>query len=343
MKSRIKLVIFLWTLVVWALFQLPVLAVDYILVPTVKGLDVVNCETGRVIEGARYSDYVLNTSYSPDGRRYYLNALHSIFAVDTKTFSLIDTYRFSTDLSRVTIFTTAVSNDGKQLFVSCQIVKKKQNIPKLNVLPPQFAIFDIGKKEVVRSYELPYGVHGIFPVRNDPDHAILFGLDVYKINLKTGELEMIMAGIHAEKDQEQRSIVAMYTNNSPGDHQLFAAPYYASSGLYYLILDMVSGEIRSIKSKEMAMPFSAALSPDKKYIYAGHDELVKVDVATGETVNATYAERGSYTSIALSPDGKKVYIGAMGADVSIYDAETLKFETAIPVGGDAMVFNRFSQ
>jgi DNA-binding beta-propeller fold protein YncE len=341
--NKHKCVVFLWALVIVAAFQLPALAADHVLVPTVKGLDVVNCETGQVIEGARYSDYVLNAAYSPDGGRYYLNALHSIFAVDTKTYKMVDTYKFSTDLSRVTIFTAAVSNDGKQLYLSCQIVKKKQNIPRLNVLPPQFVIFDLNKKEVVQNYELPYGVHGIFPIRKDPDHAILFGLDVYRINLKTGKLEMIMTGIHAEKGREQRSIVAMYTNNSPGDHQLFVAPYYTESGLNYLILDMATGDIKTLKSKQMAMPFSAALSPDKKYIYAGHDELVKVDVATGETVKATYAARGSFTSVALSPDGKKVYIGAMGADVSIYDAETLKFETYIPVGGDAMVFNRFSQ
>lgn len=343
MNSKNNGVTFLWVLVIAAAFHLPALAADTIFVPTVKGLDVVDCETGKVTQGARYSDYVLNASYSPDGGRYYLNALHSIFAVDTKTFKLIDTYKFSTDLSRVTIFSSAVSNDGKQLYLSCQITKKKQNVPKLNVLPPQFAIFDLGKKEVVQNYELPYGIHGIFPIRKDPDHAILFGLDVYKINLKTGALETIMAGIHPEKGQEPRSFAAMYTNNSPGDHQLFAAPYYAQSGLYYLILDMATGEIKTVKSKEMGMPFSAALSPDKKYIYAGHDELVKVDVNTGETVNAVYAARGSYTSIALSPDGKKVYIGAMGADVSIYDAETLKFETVIPVGGDAMVFNRLSR
>lgn len=343
MNSKYKGVVFLWALLILAAFQLPVLAADYIYVPTVKGLDVVNCETGQVIEGARYSDYVLNACYSPDGGRYYLNAMHSIFAVDVKTFTLVDTYKFSTEASRVTIFASAVSNDGKKLYLSCQITKKKQNIPKLNVLPPQFVIFDIEKKEMVQNYELPYGVHGIFPIRKDPDHAILFGLDIYKMNLKTGKLDKIMAGIHAEEGQEQRNFAAMYINNSPGDHQLFAAPYYAQSGLYYLILDMVTGEIKTFKSKEMAMPFSAALSPDKKYIYAGHDELVKVDVATGETVNATYASRGSYTSIAVSPDGKKVYIGAMGADVSIYDAETLKFETVIPVGGDAMVFNRFSR
>lgn len=331
--------------VLWiaGVFYSPAWAKDYIFVPTVKGLDVVDCETGSVIQGARYSDYVLNASYSPDGERYYLNALHSIFVVDTKTFQLVDTFKFSTDLSRTTISTSAVSNDGKQLFISCQIVKKKQNIPKLNVLPPQFIVFDIEKKEMVKNYKMPYGVHGIFPIRNDPEHAIVFGLDVYKMNLKTGELKIIMAGIHPDAGQESRSIGAMFINTSPKEHGLFASPYYAESGLYFLILDTATGEIKTFKSKEMAMPFSAAVSPDKKYIYAGHDELIKVDIATGETVNMTYANRGSYTSISPSPDGKKLYIGAMGADVSIYNADTLEFETVIPVGGDAMVFNRFSR
>ena len=180
-----KLMMTLWVFWIVLIFQVPVQAKDYIFVPTVKGLDVVDCETGAVIEGARYSDYVMNASYSPDGSRYYLNAYHSIFAVDTETFKLVDTYKFSTDLSRVTIFSSAVSNNGKQLYLSCQIVKKKQNIPKLNVLPPQFIIFDIDKQEMVKNYEVPYGAHGIFPIRNDPDHVILFALDVYKMNLKT--------------------------------------------------------------------------------------------------------------------------------------------------------------
>ena len=318
-------------------------AKEYIFVPTVKGLDVVDCETGAVIKGARYSDYVMNACYSPDGSRYYLNAYHSIFVVDTKTFELLETLPFSTDLSRVTIFSAAVSNNGKQLFISCQIVKKKQNIPRLNVLPPQFVIYDLGKKAIVKNYEVPYGSHGIFPIKNDPEHVILFALDVYKMNLKTGKLETIMTGIHPEEGQESRSITAGYINNSPKDHGVFAAPYYADSGLYFLMLDTRTGEIQTFKSKEMGMPFSAAVSPDKKFIYAGHDELVKVDIATGETVKATHAARGTFSSICFSPDGKKVYIGAFGADVSIYNADTLELETVIPVSGDAAVFTQFSR
>lgn len=320
-------------------------AKEYIFVPTVKGLDVVDCETGAVIKGARYSDYIMGASYSPDGSRYYLNAIHSIFVIDTKTFQLVDTHRFSTDLSRVTVGAFAVSNNGKQLFMTCQIVKKKQNIPRLNVLPPQFIIYDLDKKAIVKSFEIPYGANGVFPIRNDPDHVIFFALDVYKMNVKTGKLEMIMTGIHPQEGQNPRGIMAGFNNTRPKDHGIFAAPFYdyADTWLYYLMLDTRDGSIRTFKSKEMSMPFAAALSPDKKYIYAGHDELVKVDIATGETVKAVHAARGTFSSICFSSDGKKLYIGAFGADVSIYDADTLEFETVIPVGGDAFMFTQFIQ
>jgi hypothetical protein len=266
-KSHWKMV--LWILAFVWVFQGRAMAADYIFVPTVKGLDVVDCQTGKVVQGARYSDYVLNAGYSPDGKRYYLNALHSIFAVDVKTFKLVDTYKFSTDLSRVTIFASAVSNDCKKLYISCQIVKKKQNVPKLNVLPPQLLTFDLDTREVIQNFELPHGIHGIFPIRNDPEHAILFGLDIFKINLKTGKLETVMAGIHVEEGQEQKNFAAMYINNSPGDHQMFAAPFYTPSGLNYLILDMATGNIKTFKSKEMGMPFSAALSPIRNTFMPG--------------------------------------------------------------------------
>ena len=332
----------LWFLLLFSGSFMHVLANEYIFVPTVKGLDVVDCQTGAVIKGARYSDHIMGACYSPDGKKYYLNAYHSIYVVDTKTFEFIDTHRFSTDLSRVTILCAAVSNDNKQLYLSCQIVKKKQNIPRLDVLPPQFVIYDLEKRAIAKSFEVPYGVHGIFPIQNDADHVILFALDVYKMNVKTGKTEVIMAGIHPEKGQESTSILAFFNNTRINDHGIFAAPYYADSGLYYLMLNTHDGSIRTFKSKDMGMPFSAAVSPDKKYIYAGHDELVKVDIGTGETLKATHATMGTFSSICFSPDGKKVYVGAFGADVSIYDAETLKFETVIPVGGDAAIFTQFS-
>ena len=213
----------------------------------------------------------------------------------------------------------------------------------MNVFPPQLVIYDLDKKTIVKNYKVPYGVHGIFPIGNDPNHAILFGPDVYKMNLKTGELKTIMSGLHPKEGQEVRFVGAWYINNSPGDHGLLAAPFYAKSGLSFLMLDTQNGSIQTIKSKKMSMPFSAAVSPDKKFIYAGHDELIKVDVSTGETVKSTHADMGTFSSICFSPDGKKVYIGAFGADVSIYDADTLELETVIPLGGDASVFTQFSR
>ncbi len=321
----------------------PAMAKDYLYIPGVNALEIIDCETDTVVKKVSYNDYILGAACSPDGKRYYLNAVHSVYVIDTATDKLIDIYKISSELSKVDIFGLAVSEDGKKLFMACSIVKKKQNIPKLNVYPPQLVVFDPAKRKMEKNYEIPCSFTGIVTLRNDPDHLILVGLDIHKISLKDGKLEKLMGLLNPEEGKEGKNSLVIWQNNSPGDNGIFSNPYYTATGMGYFIIDKNTGTVTDLKGKDVWFEYSNVVSPDKKYIYGVMDELIKVDMKTGETVKAIPVEKGTCYALSLTSDGKKIYVGPAGADVSVYDTETLELMSIIPLAGDGVTAHRISK
>ena len=204
----------------------PAQAKDYIYVPAVNSLEIIDCDSDTVVKSVPYNDYIVGSIPSPDGKRYYLNAFHSIYVIDTQTDELIDTFKLSSELNKVDVLGFGISNDGKQLYLSCSITKKKQNIPRLNVLPPQLVVYDVNAKRMVKNYQIPMAMSGIVALRNDPDHVFVLGLDIHKLNLKTGGLEKVAGMVHPEEGEEGKNALVIWQNGSPGDHGLFTNPYY---------------------------------------------------------------------------------------------------------------------
>ena len=320
-----------------------VLAKDYLYVPVTNGLQVIDCDTDTVVETVPvYKDYIAQAAFSPDGKRYYLNTYDSVHAFDTTTNKLIETYKFSHPMSRVTVFGFAVSEDGTKFYLSCTIVKKKHNIPKLNVLPPQLVVYDIQTKQVVKNFPIPYCVTGILTLRNDANHVILVALNVYKLDLTNGNLEKLMGLLNPENGEEAKNTLMVFNNYSPGDHGIFTNPYYSKSGMGYLIIDRNTGEVRALRGKDVWMEYSTILSPDKRYLYGVMDELVKIDSKTGETVKSVPVMEGTCYVVTTTADGKKVYVGPGGSDISVYDTETLQLLKVIPLTGDGAIVHRLS-
>jgi len=318
-------------------------AKDFLYVPVVNGLHVIDCDTDTVVKTIpAYKDYIVQALPSPDGKRYYVNAFDCMYVFDTTKNELIDTYTFSHPLSRITVFGFAVSEDGTTLYLSSTIVKKKHNVPKLNVLPPQLVVYDIGTKSVIKSFEIPYCSTGVLTLKNDSDHLILVALDVYKLDLREGKVEKVMGLLNSEGDEESKNNLVIFHNCSSGDHGIFTNPYYTKSGMGYLIIDRNTGEVRGLKAKDVWMEYSTLLSPDKKYIYAVMDELIKVDIATGETVKAVPVIEGTCYTLCTTADGKKVYAGPAGNDINVYDTATLELLKVIPLEGDGIAAHRIS-
>ncbi|GAB6145322.1 hypothetical protein [Desulfocicer niacini] len=316
---------------------------DYIYAVVNNAVQVIDCDSDTVIKTIKYNDFIINTAYSPDGSRYYLNAVHSIYAIDTTTDTLIDTYSFSSELSKVSIFGMAVSNDGKKLYICCSIVKKKQNIPKLNVLPDQLVVYDIKSRKMIKNYPIPTSYAQPVVIKNDDDHLILVGQDIDRFDLKTGKREQLLGFLNTAKPEEMRNCLANWQPGSPGDHGIFVNPYYDAKGLGYFIIDKNTGKLSDLRGKDVWFAYSSILSPDKKYIYGVMDELIKVDRSTGETLKAVPLKTGTNYTVAISSDGKKVYVGPGGPDMSVYDAESLELLTIIPLMADGVASLRLTK
>lgn len=326
-----------------ALFGAPLMAKDYLYIPVSNALQIVDCETDTVIKTLPvYSDYILQATYSHDGKRYYLSALHSVYVFDTKSHTLIDTFNFSQELSKVTVTGLSVSTDNKKLFLSANIVKKKQNIPKLNVLPPQLIVFDIEKKKMIKNYPIPYMVTQILTLRNDANKLLLLGTDLVELDLKTGKMKKVVGIMNPSEGEEGKNCLAFWDNGSPGDHGIFTSPYYTATGMGYFFIDRNTGKVDMLAGKDVWFEYSTTLSPDKKYLYGVMDELIKMDATTGETIKAVPVQQGTCYPINITSDGKKIYVGPGGADVSVYDADTLELLGVIPLYGDGVAAHRFS-
>jgi len=335
--------LFLFLLVGMLLFAAPLMAKDFLYVPVNNALQIIDCETDTIVKTVPvYSDYIMQSTYSPDGKRYYLNAQHSIYVFDTTTHEMVDTFRFSSELSKVTITGLAVSTDNKTLFLSTNIVKKKQNIPKLNVLPPQLIVYDIGKKKMVKNYPIPHMVFQILTMQNDKNRLLLLGTDLVELDLKTGKTTQRIGIMNPSKDEEGKNCLAIWDNSSPGDHGIFTTPYYTATGMGYLFVNRKNGKVDLLKGKDVWFEYSTTLSPDKKFLYGVMDELIKIDAATGETVKSVPVPQGTCYAINITSDGKKLYVGPAGPDVSVYNADTLELIGVIPLEADGVVAHRFS-
>lgn len=343
MKSLIKWIVSLAIMLGACVLPGTAAAKDYLYVPCVNSLHIIDCETNTVIKKIPYNDYIVNATYSADGKWYYLNAIHSVYIIDTETNSLVDQIKFSTPMSKMDIFGMAVSEDNTTLYLACNIVKKKPNIPRLNVYPPQLIVYDLKKRKMVKNHTLKTTFTGLVTLRNDPDSLILVGLDIEKLNLKTGKTEKILGLLNPKPNMPGKNSMVVWQNTSPGDHGLFVNPFYTAEGMGYMIIDKNSGKIDTITGKDVWFEYSNAVSPDKKYIYGVMDELLKIDMATGETLKMIPVEQGTCYTLNLNSDGSKIYVGPAGADVSIYDTKTFALLGKIPLDSDGVVAHRISK
>jgi DNA-binding beta-propeller fold protein YncE len=318
------------------------MAKDYIYTPINNACQVIDCDTNKVIKSIPYSDYILNSQPSKDGKKLYLNAFHSIYVIDTTKNELVDTFKFSVDLSKVDVLGFDVSEDESTLFLSCNIVKKKQNIPKLDVLPPQMVVYDMKQKQIVKSFEIPPFVTGVTTLRNDPNQLIFVGLDIFKFNLTDGKSEKVMPLLHVAEGQEPKNSLVIWQLRTPGDHGIFVNPYYTPTKMGHYLIDRNTGKVEDLPAKDIWMMYSNILSPDKKYIFGVMDELIKIDAKTGETVKSVKLKNGTSYALSMTSDGKKIYVGPSGADMSVYNTETLELITTIPLEGDGCDAHRIS-
>ena len=345
MRHRLNRIVFALVAVLCAIgTSLPALAAtDYLYVPCVNNLVIIDCTTDTIVKTIKYNDYIVGCTPSPDGKRFYMNSWKSIYVVDTESNKLLDKIPFFTDLNRVIINAgIAVSADNNYMYMSVSITKKKLNIPKLNVLPPQLIVYDLRKKEMVKNFEIPTNCGAVVTLRGDPDHVALMAQDIYKFNLKDGKMTKLLGLLHPEPGQPPLNSLVFWNNWSPGDHGIFVSQAYSPEHMYYILIDKM-GKLTLLQAQDFVMMYSCILSPDTKYIYGVMDEVYKIDAKTGKTLAMDPVARGTCYACAMTSDGKKLYLGPAGPDISVYDTATMKCTGYISLPADGVVMNRISK
>jgi len=336
-RNLVKLVFSIVMICCLAGLSFPVMAKDYLYVPSNNNLHIVDCDTDTVVKTIPFNDYIVGAIPSPDGKRFYMNSWHSVYEVDTQTNQIVDIHEFWSDLNRVTVMPgIAVSADSNFLYMSASITKKKLNIPRLNVLPPQLVVYDVRKKQVVKNFEIPPNCTTVVGPPDDPDSVILLAQDVFKLNLKNGKITKMLGVLNPEADKPGLNALAIWNNWSPGKNGMISVPSYSAEELFYMLIDR-KGNLRMQKAEEIIFAYSSTISPDSKYIYAVMDEVYKIDLKTGKTLGMDPLERGTCYNVTVTSDGKKIYVGPGGPDLSVYDTATMKRVGIIPLKGDGLI------
>ena len=323
---------------------LPAVAKDYLYSPGPNLLSIVDCEADTVVKTVPYKGYIVDATPSQDGKRYYMNNWRVIYVLDTQTDQIIDTHEFWSELNRVYIQPgIAVSVDGNYLYMSLIIAKKKLNVPRLNVMPPQFAVYDLKKREIIRSFEIPPCCNAVITLRDDPDHVILMAQDIYKLNVNDGKMTKLKGALHPEQGEPGLNALVIWNNWSPGDHGIFCNGVFSADGnLFYMMIDK-KGNVSMLKGEDVIMAYSSVISPDKKYVYSVMDEVYKVDLQNGKTLAKDLVARGTCYGSAITADGKKLYVGPAGPDLPVYDTATMKLKGVILLKSDGCVMHRISK
>lgn len=323
----------------------PAGAKDFLYAPGANHLSIIDCETDSVVKTLSYADYVIACSPSFDGKKFFFSGWRNLYVVDTTTDQIVDQIPFWSELNRVQVFNLAPSVDGKSLYMIWCVTKKKLNVPRLTVPPWQLVVFDLQKKQVTKSFDLPTNTTGIVPVTGDPNSLIVMAQDVFKMNLNDGKLTMIKGQLHPEEGQPMLNNLIIWINWAPtGDSGIFPSPAYGSDGsLQYMLIDRKTGTLKLVKAEDIPALYSCILSPDGKFLFGCMDEVVKVDLSNGKVVAKALAPRGTTYAEALTSDGKKLYTGPSGSDIMVWDTATLKYIGFIPLKHDGIVMSRISK
>ena len=92
-RNLIKIVLSIVMLCCLVGLSSPVMAKDYLYVPSNNNLHIVDCDTDTVVKTIPFNDYIVGAIPSPDGKRFYMNSWHSVYEVDTQSNQIVDSPR----------------------------------------------------------------------------------------------------------------------------------------------------------------------------------------------------------------------------------------------------------
>lgn len=292
---------------------------------------------------------------SPDGSTAYElgNHYRVIYGVDLDSCKLV----FQANLAQKpaqdarSMFSLEVSKDGSELYTVIAPVEKL--IDRYKVEEPQFLVYKTNaglEAKPVRSYPMP---RQTTIMRAAEDGSVyIYGPSLYKMNVKTGELQDIfkirdwplknysspdVLYVWPARDDVNHNFWVLYTAERYRDGKRDAAHTEAVYG--YVSVNLKTGKVeRKDFGPIVEIYFSATFAPqDRNTLYGVLSRLTKYDVKQQKLVKAVSLAH-TYYEVTVSNDGKKLFLTSCFNDVSVRDANTLEEIQNIKLaGGDQAI------
>ncbi|WP_044418163.1 quinohemoprotein amine dehydrogenase subunit beta [Halarcobacter anaerophilus] len=281
---------------------------------------------------------------SSDGTKAYVlqDNWQAVYGYDLNSCENIFSAKFSSENIRaMSIFSFALSNDGKQLYTISNPTKMLND--RYKVLDPVFKIFNTADgldAKAVDSFKAPRQITVMATAKDGSVYAS--GPQIYKINPKTHEVS-IGAKLRGweRKNYSNPDVLAMWPIGNVSNEFLlmYTAAKFKDETMNPDTADYVWGATRidlntgKVEQEDFAplesVMFTGMTNPkDSNILYGVLTDLTKFDRKNQKVLKRVYLDH-SYYCINFSTDGSKIYLGGTFNDIAVYNPDTLEKVTNI--------------
>jgi len=299
-------------------------------------VQVIDVGTDELLPDIAIKGWAREAAASADKKFLYVTAnRHLIHKIDLKEMRVVKSINMHDEEWDRFIFGMELVEDGKTAYVHL-LPRRIKGGDQVVVGSPIVAQIDLETGKILRSIEVPFGVSYLAYVKNKQTlYAV--GQDITMIDVAGREMKL--SGLYPMFDKGINMLpLFTYAEENNGVALL---PYGIGEASGLLSIDTHTGAITETMIKSPMMVYGAMYSPDMKKAYANMDELYVVDLATQTVTSSQSIPTGTTFSLMTSADGKKIYLQG-GANITIYDAQTLKVIKVLHMSTDGMLLRRVS-
>lgn len=300
-------------------------------------IQVVDGETDSIVADIPLQGFVREVDLSADRRFLYVAASrHLVHKLDLDTHRIVSTIDLNRDGWERFMYGFALDPDGKTAWGGLISRSTKDGEPLIGA--PVVAQFDLADGRILRSVEVPWGVSHLVRVKGGRIYAV--GQDVFKIDTNGPEPRVVETVPMFDKGM---NILPFWEYPWENGDQMIAA-YYTPTAMGLLVIDQNTGEVREDVFKgDPVMAYSVILSPDRKTGYAVMDDINVLDMDKRVVTKSVPLVEGTSYGVNLSSDGRKLYVGAGGATLTVYDAQSLRALKVLHMAIDGMDVRRITR
>lgn len=291
---------------------------------------VVNPAVPEIVASIKIKGPARDMSFTEDGKKglFLGNGRTTLYVVDTVQNKVIDEINLSgrtdTGLLDRRVFGSTISPDGTKAYAF--VTQGEKQVNRYKLLPSKILEIDLKTKEVLRSTEAPYGVHVLQFNLEHPGKILVWGYDLYTLDVKEMKLTLTHGIKHPEKPEDgSTNMLLLFPRDRESNMNI--APVITSypdgrvtEGILWY--DFKTEKLKTVAfDKEPVGMFSAVANLERTHAYVIMNHWYKVDMKTGHVLKDIYPPTGTIYDMNMSADGKKLYLGGGGNDFIIADMD----------------------